>query len=166
LTGRYIQSDPIGFDGGVSTFVYVTGNPVVLVDFEGLDLDWGKPFNKYMNKIQENSKGLDIIVELMDSKTKYKIVVPRIGKMSSYYTKDNTIYLTPGVKVNVNINDNGSFFNNTIIYDTDIILFHELVHAYLDDKNGNPGTEMFVIKNYENKYSGHNRVNHHGSYVW
>ena len=36
VTGRYIQSDPIGFDEGINTYVYVGANPVVRVGESGL----------------------------------------------------------------------------------------------------------------------------------
>ena len=37
-TGRYVQSDPIGLGGGVSLYGYGMQNPVLYVDFSGLDV--------------------------------------------------------------------------------------------------------------------------------
>jgi len=38
-SGRYIESDPIGLDAGVSTYGYALGNPTNMIDFYGLDVD-------------------------------------------------------------------------------------------------------------------------------
>jgi len=57
--GRYIESDPIGLDGGLNTYVYLDSNPLADADFYGLIKGTMKGFRRQPCPAKERAQCAD-----------------------------------------------------------------------------------------------------------
>jgi RHS repeat-associated protein len=83
-SGRYVESDPIGLQGGLNSYAYVKNNPILFIDKKGLT--------------QEDIKGiLEFTIELQE-----KIIRSNQEKQLFEITKSGDYLIEPGIGVTIN----------------------------------------------------------------